>query len=125
MAKYKIIKEFVLNGVPQILDSVVELEHKVASLRSIQGNIEKYVPEAPKVEAPAPVVEAPKVDTPSTPEAPVPPTDTLPQTTMNKYEVLEAFEIDGVNQEVGAILELSDEGAAELGSKVKKVEASA
>jgi len=40
---------------------------------------------------------------------------------MNKYKVIEGFELDGVTQEVGAELELSEEKAAELGSKVEKV----
>lgn len=40
---------------------------------------------------------------------------------MNKYKVIEAFELDGVAQEVGAEIELSDEKATELGSKVEKV----
>lgn len=39
--KFKVIKEFVLNGVVQKLDSVIELDNKMASLKSIQGNIEK------------------------------------------------------------------------------------
>lgn len=43
---------------------------------------------------------------------------------MSKYSVKEAFELEGVNQEVGSVVELSDEQAIELGSKVEKVEAS-
>ena len=39
------------------------------------------------------------------------------------YKVLEAFELEGVNHEVGAEVELTDEQAAELGAKVEKVEA--
>ena len=42
---------------------------------------------------------------------------------MNKYKVIEAFDLEGQPQEVGAEVELSDEKAAELGSKVEKVTA--
>lgn len=41
---------------------------------------------------------------------------------MNQYKVVEAFELDGVSHEVDAVIELSDEQAAELGAKVAKVE---
>lgn len=41
---------------------------------------------------------------------------------MAKYKVVESFELEGVAQEVGAEVELSDEKAAELGAKVEKVE---
>lgn len=72
MAKYKIIKEFVLNGVPQKLDTIVELDHKMANLRSIQENIEKVVP----VVAPVVPVEAPKAPvtdpTPNIPDSNIP-----------------------------------------------------
>ncbi len=40
---------------------------------------------------------------------------------MEKYKVVEAFELEGVNQEIGAEIELSAEKAAELGAKVSKV----
>ena len=40
---------------------------------------------------------------------------------MKKYTVKEAFELDGVAQEVGAVIELSDEKATELGAKVELV----
>ena len=45
MAKYKILEEFVLNGIVQKKDSIVELEHKMASLSSIQANIRLATPE--------------------------------------------------------------------------------
>ena len=41
---------------------------------------------------------------------------------MNKYKVLEAFELDGVLQEVDAVIELSEEKAIELAGKVEKQE---
>ena len=41
---------------------------------------------------------------------------------MPKSKVLETFELEGATQEVGAEVELSDEKATELGSKVEKVE---
>lgn len=41
MAKYKILKEFILNGIVQKIDSVVEFDYQIANLKSIQGNIEK------------------------------------------------------------------------------------
>lgn len=37
---------------------------------------------------------------------------------MSQYKVVEAFDLDGVAQEVGSIVELSDEKALELGEKV-------
>ncbi len=40
---------------------------------------------------------------------------------MQKYTVLEAFELDGVTQEVGTVIELSEEKAAELTGKVELV----
>ena len=40
---------------------------------------------------------------------------------MQKYKVLESFEIDGVAQEVGSVVELSEEVAAPL-LESKKVE---
>ena len=39
--KYKVLKEFVLNGIVQKLDSIIELDKLKASLKSIQANIEK------------------------------------------------------------------------------------
>ena len=39
--KFKVIKEFNLNGVIQSLDSIIELDKTMASLKSIQENIEK------------------------------------------------------------------------------------
>lgn len=41
---------------------------------------------------------------------------------MSQYKVKEAFELDGMNQEVDSVIELSDEKAAELGEKVEKIE---
>lgn len=40
---------------------------------------------------------------------------------MSKVKVVEAFELDGVAQEIGSEIELSDEQIAELGSKVEVV----
>ena len=50
MAKYKVLEDFVLNGIPQVKDSIIELDQKMSSLKSIQANIEKVVenPDAPK-----------------------------------------------------------------------------
>jgi hypothetical protein len=45
--------------------------------------------------------------------------------TMAKYKVLEAFELNGVQQEVGVEIELTPEQAAEFGSKVEAVPAPA
>lgn len=49
--KFKVLKEFVLNGIVQKFDSVIELDNQQASLKSIQENIEKIVidPSAPKI----------------------------------------------------------------------------
>lgn len=44
---------------------------------------------------------------------------------MSQYKVIEAFEIDGVMQEVDAVIELTDEQATEFAGKVEKVEADA
>lgn len=41
--KYKILKEFVLNGIVQKVDSIIELDYQKANLKSIQGNIEKVI----------------------------------------------------------------------------------
>ena len=41
MAKYKILEEFVLNGVAQKVGEVVELDYGKANLKSIKGKIEK------------------------------------------------------------------------------------
>ncbi len=41
MAKYKVLKEFNLNGIIQKEDSIIELDFRLANLKSIQGNIEK------------------------------------------------------------------------------------
>lgn len=40
---------------------------------------------------------------------------------MSKYKVLEAFEIDGVTQEVGTEVELTEDQVAEAGEKVEAV----
>ena len=42
--KYKIVNEFVLNGIQQKAGNIVNLDAKIAGLKSIQANIEK-VPE--------------------------------------------------------------------------------
>lgn len=42
-------------------------------------------------------------------------------TTMAKYKTLEAFSLNGVDNEVGAEVELSESEAAELGAKVEPV----
>lgn len=42
---------------------------------------------------------------------------------MAKYKVLEAFELNGVQQEVGAEVELTPEQAQGLGSKVEAIPA--
>lgn len=41
MAKYKILEEFVLNGVTMKVDDIVDLDYQRANLKSIQGMIEK------------------------------------------------------------------------------------
>ena len=41
---------------------------------------------------------------------------------MKQYEVLEAFELDGTQHEVGEKIELTEEQASDLGGKVKEVE---
>jgi hypothetical protein len=40
---------------------------------------------------------------------------------MSQYKVNQAFELDGALQEVGAIVELSDERATEFADSVEKV----
>lgn len=40
---------------------------------------------------------------------------------MSKYKVLEAFEIDGVTQEVGTEVELTEAQVAEAGEKVEVI----
>jgi hypothetical protein len=44
--KYKVLSDFVLNGILQKAESVIELDHKMSSLKSIQANIEKMPIEA-------------------------------------------------------------------------------
>lgn len=41
MAKYKVLKEFNLNGIIQKENDIIELDFRLANLKSIQGNIEK------------------------------------------------------------------------------------
>lgn len=41
MAKYKVLEEFVLNGVTLRVNEIVELDFQKANLKSIQGKIEK------------------------------------------------------------------------------------
>lgn len=41
MAKYKVLKEFVLNGKQLNVGDIVDLDYVKANLKSIQGNIEK------------------------------------------------------------------------------------
>jgi hypothetical protein len=40
---------------------------------------------------------------------------------MSQYKITQAFELDGAPQEVGAIVELSDERATEFADSVEKV----
>lgn len=71
MAKYKVIKEFVMNGITHKVDSIIELTHLQEQLKSIKENIEKCAsnpvstPVIPKTSEP----EAPKAPV-STPPAP-------------------------------------------------------
>lgn len=122
MSKYKVIKEFVMNGVLYKADSIIELNHQQESLKSIQDNIEKVVPNAP-VLPPEPIV--PIVEIPPAPEVPMPgaftstPTTPPPIDTM-RYIVKEAFELDDVRKEVGTVIELSDKKAIELSDKIDK-----
>lgn len=96
-----------MNGITHKVDSVIELTHAQEQLKSIKENVEK-VGETP----PVPVKE---------PKAPDSSTTLPPKTIMAQYTVKEAFELEGVNQEVDTVVELSDEKAAELGEKVEKV----
>src|SRR3990167_451961 len=41
MAKYKVLESFVLNGIEQQKDAIIELDYQKANLKSIQKNIEK------------------------------------------------------------------------------------
>jgi len=41
MAKYKVLKDFNLNGIIQTKDAIIDLDFRLANLKSIQGNIEK------------------------------------------------------------------------------------
>lgn len=121
MAKFKIVKEFVLNGVLQKLDSVVEFDFKTANLRSIQENIQKVDDNGNPIKETkiTPPVKSPKVEVPPVPSAPKEP---LPPTKMAEYKVVETFELDGVAQEVDAVVELTDEQAVEFAGKVELVE---
>lgn len=47
MAKFKVLTEFVLNGITQKAESIIELDNKMASLKSIQANIEKVPDNTP------------------------------------------------------------------------------
>lgn len=49
--KYKVIREFVLNGITQKLNSIIELDFVMGNLSSIQENIQKITGEAPKESA--------------------------------------------------------------------------
>lgn len=73
--KYKVIEDFVMNGVLYKKDSVIELDYKYASLKSIQKNIvkvEQNPVSIPKTPATAPVEtpKAPTVEPPQTPTQP-------------------------------------------------------
>ena len=41
MAKYKVLKEFNLNGIIQKENTIIDLDFRLANLKSIQENIEK------------------------------------------------------------------------------------
>ena len=90
MAKYKVLKDFVLNGINQKAESVILLDHKMESLKSIQAFIKK-VPDSTPLGIPAAsggVVPssiptpppAPPVAPPPAPETPpaAPPNDPPP-----------------------------------------------
>src|SRR3990167_5087926 len=63
--KFKVIKEFVLNGIIQKANTVIELDYAKANLKSIQENIEKVVvnsPSSSEPAAPTPAPSAPVID---------------------------------------------------------------
>ena len=64
MPKYKILEDFVMNGVPQVKDTIVEISSFHASLNSIKGKIEK----APEVKGDSSVLSAVIPGVPLTPE---------------------------------------------------------
>lgn len=71
MAKYKVTEDFVLNGVLQKKDSIIDLDYTRANLKSIAGKIVKFDPNATEVTpAPQNKPEAPKVEE-KAPETPV------------------------------------------------------
>lgn len=98
MKKYKVLKDFVLNGVKHKLGSIIELDYKNAHLSSIQDCIELYVEGSVASSAPAPKVE-----------------ETANKKPMSKYKVLRAYEdAEGTMHEVGTEVELTDEQFAAL-----------
>lgn len=106
--KYVALENFKFRGVDRKKGDVFRItDEKAVKL----GGKVKLADEATATPAPA----APSGQTAANP---------LPQKTMSQYKVKEAFELEGVNQEVDSVVELTDEKAAELGTKVEKVEAS-
>ena len=84
MAKYKVLKEFVLNGILKKANTIIELDYQQGHLKSIQENIElvgvssstppvEPAPSAPtevppvnipKEASPVSIEETPKIETP-------------------------------------------------------------
>ena len=49
MAKYKVLKEFILNGIIQKENSVIDLNYQQEQLKSIRSNVEKLADNDPLV----------------------------------------------------------------------------
>lgn len=122
---YEALETFEFRGVQRKKGDTFRItEEKAEGLGEkvkLAGNQEGAETPAPK--APAPEGEGTPETAPAegTPEGePSTPPETAP---VSKYTVKEAFELDGVNQEIDSVIELSEEKAAELGEKIEKVEA--
>ena len=111
--KYVALEDFQFRGVLRKKGDIFRIaDKKVAAL----GSKVQLADSAPAQGTPS--QSAPQPSTPPVPKPAAP----LPQPKMSQYKVKEAFELDGVQQEVDSQVELSDEKAAELGEKVEKVE---
>ena len=73
MAKYKILKEFLLNGIIQKENSVVELNNQQAALKSIQKFIHLEPIVTPADVKPADIKPAPVAPPPPISPLPLPP----------------------------------------------------
>ena len=133
MEKYKVLASFIFRGVKRKAGDIIELTESKLQKLTAEGFGDKVEKVGSEQSAPANTQ----------------PEKQLPQKTMAEYKVVEAFETpaveavaaveasegveavaaveakEAVQHNVGDVLELTEEAAAELGSKVEKTEAAA